>query len=87
MGRRHFKPCCGFGELKLSGIIDDLAEQNPHRLAILSNDFQLLPKCLGSRMERERILRASTLQKTLFGTSHGSELGLEVSPKIRETEF
>jgi hypothetical protein len=73
--------------VKLSGIIDDLTEQNPNRFTILSDHLQLVPKCISSRMECDRILRASAPQKTFFGTSNGSELGLEVSPKIREAQF
>src|SRR5689334_17613194 len=84
---RCVRPGCRFVEPKRSGIIDDLREENPHRLAILSDHLQLLAKCLGSGMERERILRASTLQKAVLGPSHGSELGLEMSPKIREAQF
>jgi len=60
MGHRRVKPGCGFGEVKLSGIIDDLTEQNPNRLAILTDHLQLLPKSISSRSKRVRILRVST---------------------------
>jgi len=60
MGHWRVNPGCGFGEVQLSGIINDLTEQNPNRLAILSDHFQLLPKSISGRTKRVRILRAST---------------------------
>jgi hypothetical protein len=59
MGHGRVKPGCGFGEVKLSGISDDLTEQNPNRLAILSDHVQLLPNYFSGGMKRDRILRAS----------------------------
>jgi hypothetical protein len=87
MGHRRVNPGFGFGEVEFSGVIDDLTEQNPDRLAILSDHLQLLPKSISGRIKRVRILCASTPQKTFFGTSNGSELGFEVSPKIRKAQF
>jgi hypothetical protein len=60
MGHRRVKPGSGFGEVKFSGVIDDLTEQNPNRSAILSDHLQLLPKSISGRAKRGRILRAST---------------------------
>jgi hypothetical protein len=48
------------GERQSSGIIHDLSEQLPNRLAILGDDRQLIAEGIGRRVKRSTILRAST---------------------------
>jgi hypothetical protein len=48
------------GERQPSGIINDLIEQLPNRLAILGDDRQLIAEGIGRRVKRCSILRAST---------------------------
>jgi len=48
------------GEPQLSGIINDLIEQLPNRLAILGDDRQPMAEGIGRRVNRGSILRAST---------------------------
>jgi hypothetical protein len=48
------------GEPQLFGVVNDLIEQRPNRLAIPRDNGQLIAKGIGRRVERHRILRTST---------------------------
>jgi hypothetical protein len=48
------------GERQPSGIINDLIEQFPNRLAVLSDYRQLIAEGIGCGVKRNSVLRAST---------------------------
>jgi hypothetical protein len=75
------------GERQPFGIINDLIEQLPDRLAILGDDRQLIAEGIGGRVKRRSILRVSTPEKTLLGPLNAPELRLEVSSKINEAQL